>query len=606
MRERGHAAVLSHERHGLDGTEPDARDVRGRVLREKRVERRVVAFDVALLEQRLREMGPPERTTLRDLEDAHEVHGIAQRVQVPDHELYATSAVLAEPAETVLERRSLRIDEIAEHVRVAPLGFGVELGRRDDPDTEALAGGGGLREPGERVVIGERLDLHPACRCALHQLGRRERTVGAERVRVKVDGVARGYGCHSRSRRSIARARPDASSMSTTTLLNCTTPDATSKRRGRWSRKRDTMIDGSIPRTESRGPTIPVSARSAVPCGTIRPSAVGTCVWLPSTAENRPSRCHPIASFSLVASACQSRMRILGPRSPRSARSASTARNGASCSAMKTRPSALTTSTPSWMTQPLRGSPGARFSGRMQNSSASISLRKARWSQTWFPLVMTSAPAPWISRAISPVRPAPPAAFSPFRITTPTFRPHLTAGHSGATAWRPGFPTTSPTKRTFTPRSARERVQLIDGRVVGGDLRVDVVREAVVLIAESEVGVVDVGRELARRVLRDDRVDLGFDDRRLGLRGVHSCALRQKTRAENVPLRHAGDGRRVGDLREAHGPQLPLGKPIRAALEAAAHEACHRVCHESVLLDALEAWIGARSGALPREPGTRD
>src|SRR5947207_648791 len=27
-----------------------------------------------------------------------------------------------------------------------------------------------------------------------------------------------------------------------------------------------------------------------------------------------------------------------------------------------------------------------RFSGRMQNSSASISLRKARWSQTWFPL----------------------------------------------------------------------------------------------------------------------------------------------------------------------------------------------------------------------------
>src|SRR5213082_1777469 len=124
MRERGHAAVLSHERHGLDGTEPDAR---GRVLREKRVERRVVAFDVALLEQRLREMGPPERTTLRDLEDTHEVHGIAQRVQVPDHELYATSAVLAEPAETVLERRILRVDEIAEHVRVAPLGFGVEL-----------------------------------------------------------------------------------------------------------------------------------------------------------------------------------------------------------------------------------------------------------------------------------------------------------------------------------------------------------------------------------------------------------------------------------------------------------------------------------------------
>src|SRR5438067_2258547 len=395
MRERGHAAVLSHERHGLDGTEPDARDVRGRVLRERRVERRVVAFDVALLEQRLREMGPPERTTLRDLEDTHEVHGIAQRVQVPDHELYATSAVLAEPAETVLERRILRIDEIAEHVRVAPLGFGVELGRRDDPNTEVLARGGGLRDPRERVVIRQRLDLDPARRGALHQIRRRERAVRAERVRMEVDGVARGYGCHSRSRRSIARARPDASSMSTTTLLNCTTPDATSKRRGRWSRKRDTMIDGSIPRTESRGPTIPVSARSAVPCGRIRPSAVGTCVWLPSTAENRPSRCHPIASFSLVASACQSRMRILGARSPSSARSASTARNGSSCSAMKTRPSALTTSTPSWMTQPLPGFPGGRVDGCCATIASILALTTAAWAfaaSTVAPCVKRRAP----------------------------------------------------------------------------------------------------------------------------------------------------------------------------------------------------------------------
>src|SRR5438105_323609 len=461
MRKRGHAAVLSHERHGLDGTEPDARDVRGRVLREKRVERRVVAFDVALLEERLREMGPPERTTLRDLEDTREVHGIAQRVQVSDDELYATSAVLAEPAETVLERRILRIDEIAEHVRVAPLGFGVELGRRDDPDTEVLACSGGLRDPGERVVIGERLDLHPACRCALHQLGRRERTVRTERVRMKVDRVARGYGCHSRSRRSIARARPVSSSMSTTTLLNWTTPEATSKRRGRWSRKRDTMIDGSIPRTESRGPTMPASATRAVPCGRIRASAVGTCVWLPSTAENRPSRCQPIASFSLVASACQSSIRTRGARLPSSARSVSTARKGSSCSAMKTRPRAFTTSAPLRMIQPVPGLPGGRFSGRMQKSSASISLRKVRWSQTWFPLVITSAPASRISRAISPVSPAPPAAFSPFTITRSTFRSRRIAGTSIATAWRPGFPTTSPTKRILTPRSARECGQVI-------------------------------------------------------------------------------------------------------------------------------------------------
>src|SRR5438552_14534264 len=217
---------------------------------------------------------------------------------------------------------------------------------------------------------------------------------------------------------------------------------------------------------------------------------------------------------------------------------------------------------------------------------------------------MTSAPASWISRAISPVRPAPPAAFSPLRITRSTLCSRLIAGSSAATAWRPGLPTTSPTKRTLTPRSARERVQLTDGRVVGGDLRVDVVREGVVLIDQSDVCVVDVGRQLERRVLRDDRVDLAFDDRRLGLRGVHSCALRQKTRAENVPLRHAGVGRRRGDLREAHGPQLPLGEPIRAALEAAAHEARHRMCHESVLIDALKEWIGDLLEPMPVGAGT--
>src|SRR5438067_8438193 len=38
MREGGHATVLSHKGDRLGGTEPDARDVRGRVLREKRVE----------------------------------------------------------------------------------------------------------------------------------------------------------------------------------------------------------------------------------------------------------------------------------------------------------------------------------------------------------------------------------------------------------------------------------------------------------------------------------------------------------------------------------------------------------------------------------------
>src|SRR5207245_7503235 len=106
---------------------------------------------------------------------------------------------------------------------------------------------------------------------------------------------------------------------------------------------------------------------------------------------------------------------------------------------------------------------------------------------------------------LSPGSPAPPAGFPPVTITRSTRRSRGMAGRSAATAWRPGFPTTSPTKRILTPRSARERVQLIDGGVVDGDLCIDVVRDRVVPVHEPDVRVVDVGRQLQRGVLRDDR-----------------------------------------------------------------------------------------------------
>ena len=43
-----------------------------------------------------------------------------------------------------------------------------------------------------------------------------------------------------------------------------------------------------------------------MPAGSTLASAVGTCVWVPTTAVTRPSRCQPIATFSEVASACMS------------------------------------------------------------------------------------------------------------------------------------------------------------------------------------------------------------------------------------------------------------------------------------------------------------
>src|SRR5438876_6694626 len=172
--------MLSYEGHGLDRGEPHARNVRRRVLREQRVERLVVARDVAPLEERLCEMGPSERATLRDLQDTGEIHRVAERVQFFDHELDAAPSVLAQPAETRLEGRVPRIDEVTEDVRVAPLGFGVELRRWNDLYAERAARCGGLGDPRERVVVRKRLDLHTASGRALHQVPRREGAVRAQ------------------------------------------------------------------------------------------------------------------------------------------------------------------------------------------------------------------------------------------------------------------------------------------------------------------------------------------------------------------------------------------------------------------------------------------
>ena len=61
---------------------------------------------------------------------------------------------------------------------------------------------------------------------------------------------------------------------------------------------------------------MPTSLMWAVPPGRTRPSAVGTWVWVPSTAATRPSRCQPIATFSLVISAWKSTITASAVREP--------------------------------------------------------------------------------------------------------------------------------------------------------------------------------------------------------------------------------------------------------------------------------------------------
>src|SRR5688572_21522386 len=146
VRERRHATVRADQLDRLQRRQPDPRDVSGRVLADDRVERRVVGRHVPGLEERRREMRPAERTTLRELEHPLEGDAVAEGLEALDHELDAAAAVLAEPAQAVLERRIRGIEEVAEDVHVAPFGLRVQLRRGDDADSQRVARGDRLTD----------------------------------------------------------------------------------------------------------------------------------------------------------------------------------------------------------------------------------------------------------------------------------------------------------------------------------------------------------------------------------------------------------------------------------------------------------------------------
>ena len=110
-----------------------------------------------------------------------------------------------------------------------------------------------------------------------------------------------------------------------------------------------------------RAPVIPTSETKAVPPGSTRASAVGTWVWVPSTAATRPSRCQPIATFSLVTSAWKSTITISAPFRRSSESSASAAGNGERATVSWSSPLRFSTPTltpsTSTTTDPLPGLP---------------------------------------------------------------------------------------------------------------------------------------------------------------------------------------------------------------------------------------------------------
>src|SRR5918998_2524547 len=177
------------------------------------------------------------------------------------------------------------------------------------------------------------------------------------------------------------------------------------------------------------------------------------CVCVPTQAIARPSTCHPIATFSLVASACMSTSTASAlPRS--SARTASISANGDRTASRKTSPDRFTTPSripfASTTVCPRPGLPFGKLDGRTIRGSRSRYSYTSRWRYAWLPSVIASTPASNISRAVWRVIPRPPAAFSPFTTTKSGRRRSRSPGSTSASVRLPIPPTTSPTKRSFT------------------------------------------------------------------------------------------------------------------------------------------------------------
>ena len=93
---------------------------------------------------------------------------------------------------------------------------------------------------------------------------------------------------------------------STTAPMTQTSSSAVSNLTGICVFIASSTCSGLTPSTLVREPVMPTSEMNAVPPGRTRASAVGTWVWVPKTAATRPSRCQPIATFSLLTSAWKS------------------------------------------------------------------------------------------------------------------------------------------------------------------------------------------------------------------------------------------------------------------------------------------------------------
>ena len=184
MRPDGHPGRLVNPRDRLLDGGMRARHVAGlalnQVRRDERGDIRVPLFrepfGVGRVSQdRSRQVRPPDRLAGRLARlDRSGVDLEAELAEPLRHRVGAALAVRARVEQPLAQQGAAVVDPVAEHVQVLVLAVdGRDLGGRDHPDAVHGARGERLVHAVDRVVVGQREQLHPGQGGVLDHLGRR-------------------------------------------------------------------------------------------------------------------------------------------------------------------------------------------------------------------------------------------------------------------------------------------------------------------------------------------------------------------------------------------------------------------------------------------------
>lgn len=154
---------------------------------EETVERITQVDGAAVPDDRAGDMRPADRATGRFLKHALEREVHTQSPEMLNHFLSPAHPIGPAAFQEGFQSARAGGEEIPQHMHLTPGSYGGELAPDDHPDAVPLAGGEGIGNAGQRVVIGERNGAETCRDGATHDALRRNAPVRGSRMNVQVD-----------------------------------------------------------------------------------------------------------------------------------------------------------------------------------------------------------------------------------------------------------------------------------------------------------------------------------------------------------------------------------------------------------------------------------